>query len=192
MVQILLYLYYKLIFTMKKSFCIAITLVVLFAAQACNDTRKAKNYNDRTLVDDTGISLIKNGVESGNAEVKLSQLAEKQSQNAQVIEFAKMMITDHTAVGNELKKLAADKKVNTSDTLTGEHTALITSLSNKTGAEFDKEYMQAMVADHKKAIEVFKAAADNTDVTVNHFAGKTIPKLEGHLEEANKISATLK
>jgi putative membrane protein len=177
---------------MKKSFYIAITLVVLFAAQACNDTRRGKNYNDRTLVDDTGISLIKNGVESGNAEVKLSLLAEKQSQNTKVIDFAKMMITDHTAVGNELKKLAAGKKVNTSDTLTMEHLHLITSLSKKVGAEFDKEYMQAMVADHKRAVEVFKAAADNTDVTVNHFAKKTIPKLEGHLEEANKIFASLK
>ena len=177
---------------MKKSFCIAITLVVLFAAQACNDTRKAKNFNDKTLVDDTGISLIKNGVESGNAEVKLSRLAEKQSQNAKVVDFAKMMITDHTAMGDELKKLAADKKVNTSDTLTLEHMHLITSLSKKTGAEFDKEYMQAMVADHKRAIEVFKAAANNTDVTVNNFAGKNIPKLEGHLEEANKIFTSLK
>jgi putative membrane protein len=177
---------------MKQSFCIAITLMVLFAAQACNDTRRAKNYNDRTLVDDTGISLIKNGVESGNAEVKLSLLAERQSQNVKVIDFAKMMITDHTAVGNELKKIAANKKVNTSDTLTMEHLHLITSLSKKSGAEFDKEYMQAMVVDHKRAIEVFKAAANNTDASVNHFAGKTIPKLEGHLEEANKIFASLK
>ncbi|WP_374949280.1 DUF4142 domain-containing protein [Mucilaginibacter sp.] len=177
---------------MKRSFCIAITLVVLFAAQACNDTRKAKNYNDRTLVDDTGISLIKDGIESGNAEVQLSQLAEKQSQNPKVLEFAKMMVSDHTQVGNELKKLATDKRVNISDSLNNDHKTILASLALKTGVEFDRAYMQVMVDDHHKAIEVFKSAANNTDKAVNDLAGKTVPKLEGHLEEANKICAGLK
>ncbi|MBD1391954.1 DUF4142 domain-containing protein [Mucilaginibacter glaciei] len=177
---------------MKRSFCIAITLVVLFAAQACNDTRKAKNYNDRTLVDDTGIALIKDGLESGNTEVMLSQLAEKQSQNTKVKEFAKMMINDHTALGEELKKLATDKHVSLTDTLNQEHKLLIDSLATKTGADFDHSYMQAMVIDHEKAVKTFRAASKNTDASVNKLATKTLPQLEGHLEEANKICAMLK
>jgi len=177
---------------MKKVFCIALTLVMLSGLQACNDTRKSKNYNDKTLVDDTGIALIKNGVESSNAEVRLSNLALKNSQNSSVTNFAKMMVTDHTNLAGELKKLAESKKVNTSDSLTVEHEQLLVSLAKKTGAEFDKEYIQAMVNDHEKAVQLFKNAANNTDKAVNDMAGKNLPKLEEHLNAANSLCKDLK
>lgn len=177
---------------MKRSFWVAIAIVVLFSVQACNDTRKAKNYNDKTLVDDTGVALLKDGSESGNAEVVLSKLAQKQSQNPKIVNFAKMMVTDHTQLGNDLKKLAEDKKVTISDTLNNTHKQLVTSLSAKTGAEFDKEYIQAMVTDHEKAVSVFQSAAHNTNKGINNFAKKTLPQLEDHLKAAQNICASLK
>jgi putative membrane protein len=177
---------------MKRLFYIAISLTALTSFEACNDVRRSKNYNERTLIDAVGISLVKNGLESGTAEVSLSKLALKNSQNRNVTDFAKMMITDHTQVGKELTKIANDKQVITTDSLNVEHRQLLDSLANLKGTAFDKAYMQAMVTDHEKAVKLFHDASSNTDKTINKFADKTIPKLEGHLKEAKTLSARLK
>jgi len=37
--------------------------------QSCIDNWKAKYYNEKTLVDDGGVTLIKNGLEGGLTEI---------------------------------------------------------------------------------------------------------------------------
>ena len=181
---------------MKRRFCIAITLaVLLLSIEACDDNRRAKNFNEKTKVDANGVDFINNGIASGRAEIMLSQLAEKRSKNPKIISFAKMMITDHTALGNELNNLAADQLVTPivqKDTLDTEHNKIISGLSKKTGAEFDKEYMQVMVADHEKAVGLFKSASTNQDNEVKNMANKLLPKLQSHLKEANALYSSLK
>ena len=43
----------------KLSFCSAI-VISIFAAVSCQDQRKAKNYNDKTLADDEAIKRLTN------------------------------------------------------------------------------------------------------------------------------------
>lgn len=174
---------------MKRTFCIALTLVTLLVIQACNN-KKAKNYNNINKTNEEGISFVKDALESGAAEIKVSQLALTNSKNAEVLAFAKMIIADHTDADVELKKISGSKAVN--DTLTVAHEHLLSSLSKKTGHEFDKEYTQAMVNDHENAIKVFKAGETNTDKKLKDFAGKTLPKLQEHLKQANEICLGLK
>jgi putative membrane protein len=179
---------------MKRLLCIVLTLVVLISVQACNDNKKAKNYNEKTKVDADGLTFITQGIKSGMAEVKLSELAQKNSKNPNVISFAKMMITDHTNMGKELQGLADDQLVTglKSDTLDVDHNKIMKSLATKTGAEFDKEYMQVMVADHEKAIKLFKNGATNQDNEVKKLAEKGLPNLQSHLNQANAICTNLK
>ena len=49
-----------------------------------------------------------------------------------------------------------------------------------------------MVIDHEKAVEVFKEGSINANAKLKDFAAKTLPKLEGHLKEANALCADLK
>ena len=171
-----------------KRFCVALTLVALLAVQACSD-RKGRNFNK---IDDNGLTFVNAAAEAGAAEVKISELALKNSKNEEVIKFAKMMIADHTDAGNELKRIAADSKIDANDSLSAAHNHVLTSLSAKTGVGFDKEYIQAMVIDHEKAVEVFKEGSINANAKLKDFAAKTLPKLEGHLKEANALCADLK
>jgi putative membrane protein len=174
---------------MKRTFYIALALVTLLVVQACNN-KKAKNYNNISKTNEEGISFVKDALESGAAEIKVSQLALTNSQNAEVLAFAKMIIADHTDADAELKKISGSKAAN--DTLTVAHEHLLSSLSKKTGHEFDKEYTQAMVNDHENAIKIFKAGETNTDKKLKDFAGKTLPKLQEHLKQANEICLGLK
>ena len=174
---------------MKRTFYIALALVTLLVVQACNN-KKAKNYNNINKANEEGISFVKAALESGAAEIKVSQLALTNSQNPEVLAFAKMIIADHTDADIELKKISGSKAVN--DTLTVAHEHLLSSLSGKKGHEFDKEYMQAMVNDHENDILVFKMGEDNTDKKLKDFADKTLPTLQEHLKQANAVCLGLK
>jgi putative membrane protein len=177
---------------MRRIFCIAIALFILTGLQACNNSRKSKNYNDKTPVDEAGASFIKDAVESSIAEVKLSKLAERSSQNKEVLDLAKMMVKDHQELSAVLKKIADNKKINTSDSINYNHENLMKSLSAKKGEVFDKEYIQIMVNDHEQAIKIYKDASANSDADIKKVAANTLPKLEEHLKKADALCGQLK
>jgi putative membrane protein len=128
-------------------------------------------------------AFMTEAAKGGMAEVELSRLATTKSQNAEVKKFAQQMIQDHTNANAELKQLAGKKSVTLPTELDAEHKALRDKLSGLSGAEFDKEYVNAMVADHEKSVNLFKTQADNgTDADAKAFAAKTLPKLQGHLD----------
>ncbi len=174
---------------MKRTFCIILALATLVFTQACNN-RKAKNYNKINQANEEGISFVKNALESGAAEIKLSQLALTNSQNPQMLEYAKQVIADHTDMDAELKKISGSK--NNIDSLNAVHQTQLDSLTKKTGAAFDKLYIQAMVIDHENDIKVFKEGENNSDKKLKEFAVKSTPKLAQHLANANEICAKLK
>ena len=166
-------------------------VIMLLLVQACQD-RHGKNYNQQTKVDQDGLSFLQNGIEGGNTEIKASGIAITNSKNMRVINFAKMMVDDHTQANEELKKIEKDKLVAEGDTINAEHHQKLTDLAKLNGGSFDKAYMQMMVDDHNSAIKLFTTASQNTDIEVRDFAAKTLPKLKMHLDSATAISASLK
>jgi putative membrane protein len=175
---------------MKQLACIAFILTVFITLHACNENRKARNFNNS--IDAEAQNFITKGIEGGNAEVQLSQLALKTSKSKAITDYAGMMIAEHTDAGKELKKIAVDQSASVPDTLTKVHTQLIDALSKKTGSAFDKDYIQAMVQDHEQAIALFKTVTGNPNKKLTDFSGKTLPKLKDHLKRANEICAGLK
>ncbi len=174
---------------MKKLICL---LSVLVALSACQDQRKAKNWNDKTLADYDAIKFVRKGIEGGLVEIKLASLAKTRSSNPRVINFADMMIADHTKIGNELKQIQSDKMIDEKDTIATDKQTMIDELAAKSGSAFDKAYMQMMVNDHKEDIELFKSVTNNTSATMQKMAEKTLPTLQMHLDSAMAINASLK
>lgn len=129
----------------------------------------------------------------GLAEVELSRLATTKSQNADVKKYANQMIQDHTNANTELKQLAGKKNVTLPTDLSAEHKAIKDKLSGLSGAEFDREYINAMVTDHEKSVNLFRAQADGgTDTDAKAFAAKTLPKLKGHLDMVKDMQSKMK
>ena len=131
--------------------------------------------------------------QGGMAEVELGRLASQKAQNAEVKKFGQMMVQDHTNANTELKSLAGKKNITLPTALDAEHKAVMDKLQGLSGAEFDKAYMDAMVEDHEKTIDLFQAQADDgDDADMKAFASKTLPKLKQHLEMAESINGKLK
>lgn len=177
---------------MKKAIGIFLSACVLFSMVSCRDNKKAKNFNEKTMVDDQGLAFINAATQSGMVEIKTATIAEQNSKNQRVINFAKMMIEDHSKAGNELKTIAGQKYVTVVDTVSMEHKAIVDSLTKKTGSDFDKLYMKTMVADHEQAVQLFHDAGENKNKAVRDFANKTLPTLKMHLDSAKAINASLK
>jgi putative membrane protein len=121
----------------------------------------------------------------GMAEVQMGNLALQKATHADVKAFAQRMVTDHSKANDELSQLATAKGVALPTELAGDHKAAFDHLSSLSGAEFDKAYMQHMVEDHDKDVAEFdKASTSATDADVKTWAGKTLPTLQSHQQQA--------
>lgn len=176
---------------MKCFICCALSLVML-SVTACQDKRKAKNYNQETNVGQEGLNFIVKALESGQMEVKAGTVAVAKSKNYRVKAFADMMVKDHTKAGYDLKAIADQKLVSTPEVLSAVHQQMITDLSAKKGADFDRAYLQMMVADHQEDIALFKSTTKNNSAKLKRFAGETLPMLQMHLDSAVAIQKSLK
>lgn len=177
---------------MMKNLNYVYLLAFALILQSCWDNQRAKNYNDKTLVDQYGLQFILTANDAGLTEIKASTVAETVSQNPRVVAFAKMMVTDHSQAGKELSDLAKSKYVDKPDTINTAHQNTIDSIAKLTGADFDKAYMKMMVKDHVQAVMLFDEATKNKNSAVEKFAKKTLPTLKMHSDSANAIYSSLK
>jgi len=124
----------------------------------------------------------------GLAEVQMANLALQKASSADAKAFAQRMSTDHSKANNELAQFATTKGLALPTELAGEHKAALDHLNSLSGAEFDKAYMEHMVADHEKDVAEFeKASTGATDADLKAWAGKTLPTLKEHLQMAKDV-----
>jgi putative membrane protein len=142
------------------------------------------------------------------AEIKLGELAKSHAQNAAVKQFAQMMVTDHTKAKNELKQAVKGQGIEEPTQLDAKHQALYDKLSGLKGADFDREYITAMVDGHRDVKDMLDDRADQPgiakgtagrtsdnsqlDAAVNQWATRTLPAVSQHLQKAEQISKQLK
>ena len=176
----------------------AIGILAAFGA-ACSNEPGKETANSAPIIksepakppSDKGDSVVTGGdldfmngaAPGGMAEVELGKMAVSKSQNADVKAFAQKMIDDHTKAGADLKALAAQKKVMLPPDVMPAHKQLMEKLSKLSGADFDKEYVKAMIEDHEKDVTTFESVSKTAgDADVKAFATKTLPTLKMHLE----------
>jgi putative membrane protein len=85
------------------------------------------------------------------AEVQLGRLGVQHATSPDVKSFAQMMVAEHTKANQELTPIAQQFGVQPPVKLDAKHQAIADRLSKLQGAEFDKEFMQAMVQAHEEA-----------------------------------------
>lgn len=130
-------------------------------------------------------------VEAANGNmiaVQLGGLAETKAVKDRVKSFASMLITDHKKISEDLQKIAASKNITLPQELSNEAKKDINRLSKRNGLDFDRSYINMMVADHKKDVNKFeKAARDCKDPDLKNFIEQTLPLLRKHLDSAKAI-----
>lgn len=144
-------------------------------------------------VDEADAKFTTQAAVGGMAEVELGKMALEKSSNAKVKEFATMMVKDHGMANTELMAIAKQKNITLPSTVDEEHKQKMDDLSKKTGADFDKAYVDAMVNGHKSTLKLMEdESKDGKDADLKSFATKTAPIVQSHLIMINKISDSMK
>lgn len=193
---------------MKKITLVAMMALGALSFQACNNAAKdskesadsVNEVKDTTTTGATGIAVDEmdakfatDAANAGMAEVAMGKLASEKATNAQVKEFGAMMVMDHTKANEELMAIAKTKNITLPTAPDADHQAKATELAGKSGAEFDKAYVDAMVDGHKKVASMLEDASKNCkDKELMAFATKTLPTVQAHLAKIEAIQKSLK
>jgi putative membrane protein len=130
-------------------------------------------------------SFMKDAAQGGMMEVEMGKMAQQKGKSADVKKIGGTMVADHTKANNELMGIAKKKGVDLS-----KEKAKMEKLND---ANFDKEYINAMVKDHEKDWAAFQAEAKNgSDADVKAFASKTSAVIKKHLDMVKAAQAKMK
>lgn len=164
------------------------------AADSSNSAKMSDSTNGPAIAtDESDAKFAVDAANGGMAEVALGKLAQQQGTNAQVKDFGGMMVTDHSKANDELMALAKSKNITLPDSVSNDKKQAMMDLSKKTGADFDKSYVDMMIEGHQKTISLFEdEAANGKDADLKAFANKTLPTIKAHLNHIQSIHNSMK
>lgn len=132
--------------------------------------------------------FVTEAASSSMMEVELAQLAQDRAQSQQVKDYAQMIANDHQQANQELQNLAQQKNINVPQTMKEDHREKMENLRDKSGSEFDKEYMDLMVEQHENDIDKFESKQDEVqDQELKNWVDNTLTTLRQHKDQAEQI-----
>ena len=193
---------------------------------ACNSNSRT-DVRDDSVVGTTGQAahevtagerkFVEDLTYAGAAEIELGRMAAERGANAEVKRFGQMMVDDHSKAGNELKDIATQYRIPQPAGVDEKHRELMDKLAKLRGAEFDKQYIDAMVQGHEDVVDKLESRVDERDRSAvltgqapkdtnvkpepadNHIEGSlntwaagALPVVKAHLDRAKSIQDALK
>jgi len=171
----------------KRNFLFAaliFTAALLFSNHASSQSK--------TKLSDPEVASI--AVVANQIDINYAQLAKEKSKDAEVLKFAETMATDHKAVIDQavalVTKLSVTPKDNAvSKQLMSDAEKTRKSLASKTGAAFDKAYIDNEVAYHKAVIAVVEGTLipETENQELKDLLQNVMPALKAHLSHAEMV-----
>ncbi len=174
---------------MKRLFATGSLLAMLAFVPACAQTGGAPSPSGLSGKDR---AFVKAAALGGMAEYQLGQLVPQRASYPEVKMFGDRMVQDHLGANARLMGLAYEKGAAIPADLDPAHKAIREKLEKTSGPEFDRQYMEGMVKDHKLVVELFeKQAESGDDPELKAFAAQSLPTLREHLVIAQELDRRL-
>jgi len=130
--------------------------------------------------------------EADLTEIDMARLALQKSENKDVRDYANMVQRDHASALEDLTDLMKDKSVSQPRTTPTDVKKDLNMMNGLSGPEFDREFINRMVADQQKAIEMCQDQVQIAmDSDVRKYAEDLLPQLQMHLEKAQRLQSKL-
>ncbi len=158
-------------------------------ADSANESRQDLVRNDTTvLTDEKSSEFLVRAANSTMTELAMVRNAGQVGTIQHVKNFASMLAKDHEALEQEIKALASRKNITLPAAIAGDDQKDVNDLAEKTGKNYDKEFINEMIDRHKNGIKLYEdAAKDANDADIKAFANNILPKLRTHLDSAQAI-----
>jgi putative membrane protein len=123
-------------------------------------------------------------------EIALANLVLAQGETPAVKDFAKRMLTNHTAIQVIVAKVAADTQVELPTALDADDEATVARFAAMNGVALDKAYMAYLAEQHPKTLASYRWQYDNCkDPVVKAFIGGTMPIVGTQQRTAESLNA---
>ena len=157
-----------------------------------------KTKGDTTKLEAEDLKIVAHMNHVNMMEIDMGKLAQRQG-SASVKKYGATLVKDHTAAGKQLKALAKKKGITAIpedvpaiDAEKTEHDnamAAMTRIKALKGAEFDREFLTMMIADHDKEVaRADMAIAMVKDPDVATFLKTNRPVLQRHADQARQLT----
>lgn len=189
---------------MKKLTFIATTLLAAWMFQACNSGNTESKHEDAVdsaqavnketaPVDKESSDFAVKAADGGMLEVQAGKLAQEKGTTQRIKDFGALLVRDHSKAGDELKGLSQSKNITLPDSVGTDYRDHLNDMAKLSGKEFDKHFIDMMVKDHDKDVDMFDKASQNlTDQDLKTWAGNTLPTLRAHQDTAKAIQEAMK
>jgi putative membrane protein len=94
------------------------------------------------------------------AEIELSRMALDRATNPDIKSFAQRIVADHGAAGDKLKSVVAGQPIEWPAQLDDRHKKTADELAGRQGADFDRDYVEAMIEGHQDLAAKLEARLD--------------------------------
>lgn len=140
---------------------------------------------------DTG-AFVSNLVQGNMYEIEAAKIAEQRSKNPEVKAFARMIVSDHTKLGDEAKPVIAKAGQKAPKDLDQRRKGFLDNLKAAKPADFDKTYIDQQVSAHDETLTLLHGyAKDGSDAGLKALAAKATPVIQKHDDAAKKLQAKL-
>lgn len=132
--------------------------------------------------------FLRKAIQGDNSETRLGALASTQGHSARTRQFGTMLVRDHRMAKRQAIPVAMRHHVPVSNAMMDEAREEYAKLQRMHGRDFDREFAQYMVEDHRKDIAEFEREANGADpADVRALARTTLPALRKHLATARAL-----
>jgi putative membrane protein len=175
---------------MQKGFAFTAAAALLIALPAASFAQGASTRSaERPAASATAKGFLTDAAQGDAAEIKMGTLAEKNGGSAEMKEYGKTLVTDHTKAGQQVKATAQQVGTTVEEQPNSEQQKDYDKLAKLKGAEFDKEFARMSVEDHQKDIAKFQKEASANDGPVSDLAKQQLPVLQKHLQMAQSLQS---
>jgi putative membrane protein len=164
-------------------------LAILLLA-GCASVAIAQDASEMLASQEQDKKFLKQAAAGGYAEVQLGQLAVDKATNPDVKAFGQKMVDDHGALNVKMTPFIQQAGLTPPTALDKKDQELYNQLKGLSGDAFDKAYVKAMLADHKKDVGDFKAEigqTNNPDLKGTVKNGEMV--IEGHYKMVQRLAS---
>ena len=130
--------------------------------------------------------FVTEAIQGNLAEVEMGKLAQDKGATDGVKNYGKELADDHSAANQKATALANSIGVTPPTEPTKKQKAEHDKLAKMSGAAFDRAFIKAMIADHKKDIKTYQQQAKKQSEAAQ-YAKDTLPVLQKHLEDVQAL-----
>ena len=146
---------------------------------------------DDTPFSQQDLDFIRQAALAGLEEIADAENALEISDDLEIDGYARWMVSDHTAVSETLRQIAAQEEVELPTELDEARQAEVDDQASLENADFYKAYVTDQIGDHLQTMMLFvKQAETGSDPLLRAFAENALPILSEHLAEAVSLAAT--